>query len=147
WGHNSRLDTIQAVVANHIFDRLPNIITRRRENANHLDSLLHEVPDIKLPDCHPGMTYYLYSIRAEQRDRLAAHLNDNGVDAKVHYPVPLHLQAAAAKLGHKRGDFPGAEMLCDQTLSLPVHEYVSQMDLERMAKLIHDFYGVQWPFN
>ncbi len=141
WAHNSRLDTIQAVVANHVLNKLDFIIRRRRENAAVLDNLLANIKGVRIPKPHPGMTYYLYSIRARERNNLLTFLNAHNVDAKAHYPIPLHLQPAAAKLKHKRGDFPGAELACDETLSLPVHEFVQAEDIERMAGLIHQFYG------
>ncbi len=140
WAHNSRLDTIQAVVAHYVLDKIDFIIRRRRENAEVLDKLLTGIQGVRTPEPHPGMTYYLYSLRVRERNNLLTFLNAHGVDAKAHYPIALHLQPAAAKLQHKRGDFPGAELACDETLSLPVHEFVQPADLERMAALIHQFY-------
>ena len=143
WGHNSRLDTIQAVVGSHVLNKLEYVISRRQDNARVLDKLLRPISGVRCPPVvsTERMTYYLYSIRAHRRNELAAYLNAKGVDAKIHYPVPLHLQPAAAKLGHKRGDFPGAEKACDETLSLPVHEFVTLEDLEYMAELIGAFYA------
>ncbi|NCX93534.1 MAG: DegT/DnrJ/EryC1/StrS family aminotransferase, partial [Gammaproteobacteria bacterium] len=63
-----------------------------------------------------------------------------GVDAKVHYPIPMHLQPAAKNLGHRRGDFPMAERTCETTLSLPVHEFIQEPALEKMVSLIQEFY-------
>jgi aminotransferase EvaB len=85
--------------------------------------------------------FYLYVVHAERRDELKTHLIENGVDAKVHYPTPLHLQPAAEYLGYKRGDFPMAEWCADTTLSLPIHEFIREAQLERMAKLIRAFYA------
>ncbi len=143
FAHNSRLDTIQAVVANHVLGKLAYIIDRRRANATRLDKMLADIPELSwtLVDRHSFMTYYLYSIHAERRDELLKHLHSNGIDAKAHYPTPLHLQPACDHLGYKRGDFPGAEMCADTTISLPVHEFVSEQDCERMAAAIRAFYG------
>ncbi len=71
---------------------------------------------------------------------MAAYLNSNGVDAKIHYAVPQHMQPAAAGLGYKWGDFPGAEDCADTTISLPVHEFVTEADVSYMAGLIRTFY-------
>lgn len=143
FAHNSRLDTIQAVVAGHALNKLDDIVIRRRSNAALLDSLLPIVPQISWVtiDHHSHMTYYLYSIHAQHREDLLAHLNAHDIDAKAHYPVPLHLQPACSYLGYKAGDFPGAEMCSATTISLPVHEFVSSQDCERMAATIKSFYA------
>ena len=65
---------------------------------------------------------------------------EGNVDAKIHYPVPMHLQPAAKFLKYKKGDFPVAENLCKTTLSLPVHEFISKKDVDKMIKLINAFY-------
>ena len=65
----------------------------------------------------------------------------HGVDAKVHYPVPIHLQPAAKYLKYSVGDFPVAEKIAKSTLSLPVHEYIKEKDLVKIAKVIKKFYG------
>jgi aminotransferase EvaB len=143
WGYNSRLDTVQAVVASHALTGLGERTSKRRKNAAKLDALLAGVEQIALPKAVVGAepNYYLYAIHAERREELRAYLTANGVDAKVHYPTPLHLQPAAKYLGYERGAFPVAEWCADTTLSLPIHEFIREAQLERMAKLIRAFYA------
>ena len=64
----------------------------------------------------------------------------DGIDAKVHYPVPMHLQPAAKKYGYKEGDFPLAEAICKSILSLPVHEFITTKQREFMVEKIIEFY-------
>jgi aminotransferase EvaB len=141
WGYNSRLDTVQAVVASHALAGIEQRTARRRDNAALLDAKLVGIGQIETPVflSGAGPNYYLYAIHAERRDDLKAYLIANGVDAKVHYPTPLHLQPAAKYLGYKRGDFPVAEWCAETTLSLPIHEFIREAQLERMAKLIRGF--------
>jgi aminotransferase EvaB len=143
WGYNSRLDTVQAVVASHALKGLEQRTAKRRENAAKLDEMLAGIAQIAVPAARLGTepNYYLYAIHALRRDELKKYLNANGVDAKVHYPTPLHLQPAAKYLGYKRGDFPVAEWCADTTLSLPIHEFIREAQLERMSKLIRAFYS------
>jgi len=68
------------------------------------------------------------------------YLIKNGVDAKIHYPIPIHLQPAAKYLNYSAGDFPVAETMAKSTLSLPVHEYIKEKDLVKISKLIKKFY-------
>lgn len=143
FAYNSRLDTVQAVVADHLLDRLDHISSSRIANAHRYDSLLRGLPGVTVPDrpAHLRHVYHLYVIRCERRDELAKYLQGREVDAKVHYPVPMHLQPAAAFLEHRKGDFPVAESLAGSVLSLPVHEFVTEAQQRHVAKLIKDFYA------
>lgn len=145
WGWNSRLDTIQAVVARHVLTKFSTILSARIRNAARLDSLLSGIDGIEwapLP-AQAKSNYYLYTVRARNRDALVRHLNQHDIEAKVHYPVPLHLQPAARNLGYRRGDFPVAERLADETISLPAHDYLTGNDFRRMAEVIGAFYGAR----
>ena len=147
WGYNSRLDTVQAVVASHVLQKLSAITARRRDNARLLDNLLLGIPEVQLPELssHISSNYYLYCFHADNRDALKAYLVAHGVDAKIHYPKPLHLQPAAKALnkGFRRGAFPIAEWCADTTLSLPVHEFITETQLHRMALLVRQFYEME----
>lgn len=142
WGYNSRLDSVQAVVARHVLAKLNAIRALRRHIAAQLDLELRGVEGVSWEPMHRDAfsTYYLYTLRAERRDMLLARLLECGVDAKIHYPVPLHLQAAAKSLGYKRGDFPVAERLADETISLPAHEFVTDAQIGEMGAVIREFY-------
>ena len=85
--------------------------------------------------------FHLYQINVKQRDKLQKYLIKNNIDAKVHYPVPIHLQPAAKFLKYARGNFPVAEKISKTKLSLPVHEYIEIEDINRIAYLINKFYN------
>ena len=143
FAYNSRLDTIQATIANYkIKYKLNNITKKRIENAKHFDKLLCKNENIQTIKRlkHLKEVFHLYQINVKKRDQLMNFLLNNNVDAKVHYPVPIHLQPAAKFLKHKRGDFPVAEKLAKTTLSLPVHEFIRKKDVYKMAELINSFY-------
>lgn len=145
WGWNSRLDTLQAVVGRHVLPKSADAIALRRANAKVLDVALSGIAGIEVAPMPASAfaTYYLYTFLAKERDRLAAWLAQNGIDVKVHYPVPLHLQPAAASMGHKRGDFPMAERLSDETLTLPAHEYVTIEELKLMGDCVFALLGAE----
>ena len=142
FGYNSRLDTLQAVVANHLLLKLPNLTKKRINNAHMLDKMLGEIKQISLPlrSKEINEVFHLYCFQAENRNELVEFLISNGIDAKKHYPIPMHLQKAATYLGYKKGDFPIAERLADSTISLPVHEFVSPEQIEKMGNLVRSFY-------
>ena len=142
FGYNSRLDTIQAVVARHLLGKIKHITESRVAHADYFDKELRSVSQIIIPkrDADIYQVYHIYSICCQRRDELQNYLIENGVDAKVHYPIPMHLQPAANYLGHKKGDFPIAETIADSTISLPVHEFISRDQQDYVIKLIKDFY-------
>ena len=84
--------------------------------------------------------FHLYQINVNKRDQLIKFLISKNVDAKVHYPIPIHLQKAARFLKYKVGDFPNAERIAKFTLSLPVHEFISKKDILYTSMLINKFY-------
>ena len=143
FGYNSSLDSIQAVVANHVLLELSRITQARRLNAGYLDKGLKNIKQVTVPhrSTNAEHVYHLYVIQAEQRDNLQRYLVENGIDAKVHYPTPMHLQPAARPLGYSPGDFPVCEATCKSVLSLPVHEFITGEDVMRMAGLVSDFYA------
>jgi dTDP-4-amino-4,6-dideoxygalactose transaminase len=142
FGYNSRLDTVQAVVARHLLQKLDYITERRIANAAHFDERLRAIPQIRVPtrDSWVKQVYHLYIVRCERRDELQQFLVARGVDAKVHYPVPMHLQPAAGFLGYKPGDFPVCEATVKSVLSLPVHEFITPEQQDRVVGLIREFF-------
>lgn len=143
FGVNSRLDTLQAVIALRLFPEVPRITDARIANAAKVDASLAGIPQIEIPIRRPGVrqVYHLYMLRVQRRDELAKYLNGLGIEAKVHYPIPLHLQKAAQGLGYKKGDFPVCEKHRDTIITLPVHQHVTQPELDFMIDAIKKFYA------
>ena len=76
----------------------------------------------------------------KNRDKLKSYLIKNGIDVKIHYPVPLHLQKPSKRSGYKKGDFPIAEKQAKELLTLPVHQYLTKKQLNYIVKNIKNFY-------
>jgi len=143
FGYNSRLDTIQAAVANYkMKNKLDNITDKRIKNATMLDKLLSKNKKITLVERLKYLkeVFHLYHINVNNRDKLQKYLIKNNIDAKVHYPIPVHLQKAAKYLKYKKGDFPVSEKLANTSLSLPVHEFIQKKHIDHMVKTIEKFY-------
>jgi dTDP-3-amino-2,3,6-trideoxy-4-keto-D-glucose/dTDP-3-amino-3,4,6-trideoxy-alpha-D-glucose/dTDP-2,6-dideoxy-D-kanosamine transaminase len=79
-------------------------------------------------------------VRAERRDELLRFLVDAGVEAKVHYPVPVHLQPAARGLGYGPGDFPSAERDAKTVITLPAHPYLTEDEIDFVIDRVRAFY-------
>jgi dTDP-4-amino-4,6-dideoxygalactose transaminase len=142
FAYNSRLDTLQAIVANHLLDKIELITESRIKHAKFFDEALASIPQINIPPRNPSHkhVYHIYVIRAERRDELQKFLIEKGVDAKIHYPIPMHLQPAAKPYGYKKGDIPNAEKICDSVISLPVHEFINREQQEYVVEKIKEFY-------
>ncbi len=144
FAYNSRLDTIQAVVAQHLLvSKIEGITQARITHAHYLDEHLAALPEVVLPERNANKkhVYHLYMGLFEDRDLLQQHLHSHGIDAKVHYPVPMHMQPAAKVYGYKAGDFPIAEKIAASCLSLPVHEFITTEQLSFVVDSIRGFYN------
>jgi dTDP-4-amino-4,6-dideoxygalactose transaminase len=144
WGVNYRVQPVQAIVAGRQLDVMEEIIAARVRNARRLDERLSELGEfVTLPPRPAGNreAYQLYIAQFARRDELLAHLQAHGVEARVHYPIPLHLQKAAAGLGYKRGDFPVAERQADEIITLPAHQHITLEQIDYTADTIRSFYA------
>lgn len=142
-GCNSRLDTLQAVVGNWLIGSTEDITRRRIDNAAYYDQQLGKIEQIRLPPRTAGRqrVYHLYIVFAERRDELLRHCLDAGIEAKVHYPIPLYLQDALAHLGHGRGDFPVTDNHADNIISFPCDQHLSREQQDYVIAKVAEFYG------
>lgn len=144
FGHNSRLDTLQAVIGNRLINEVDFITNQRIANAAKYDAAFRDMGDfIRIPKRRAGVkhVYHLYIIRVKNREGLLKHLNDSGVEAKVHYPIPVHLQEAAKYLGYKKGDFPISEEDCSNIITLPAHQHLTPEEIDYTIEQVRNFYG------
>lgn len=127
-GFNSRLDTLQAVVLNAKLKHLARWNEERRAAASRYDRMLSGLAQVTRPQTLPGNdhVWHLYVVRVPRRDEVLAAMNAAGVGAGLHYPVPLHLEGAFRNLGYKRGDFPVAERLAAEILTLPLFPGITE---------------------
>jgi|KBSSwiStaDraftv2_1062776.scaffolds.fasta_scaffold09441_8 dTDP-3-amino-2,3,6-trideoxy-4-keto-D-glucose/dTDP-3-amino-3,4,6-trideoxy-alpha-D-glucose/dTDP-2,6-dideoxy-D-kanosamine transaminase len=142
WGVNQRLQTVQAVVANRVLDRVAGWVDRRIEIAGRLDRGLATLPSVLVPPrpVDRRNAFQLYIVRCARRDELLKYLLREGVEAKVHYPIPLHLQPAARDLGYRRGQFPVAEAQAEDIVTLPGHQFLTDAEVDYMIDRIQRFY-------
>ncbi len=141
-GFNARLDTLQAALLLVKFKHYPEEIELRQEVANRYRKLLAGLPVTfqHIPkNCLS--VYAQFTLRVPQRDKLVAHLATHGIPTAIHYPRPLHLQPAFKELGYREGDFPEAESLAKEVISLPMHPFLTQADQEKIVSAIAAFYN------
>ena len=136
-GLNGRLDTLQAATLLAVYEKFPDETKQRQEIGNCYSTMLTEagLSDIQLPYVAAESTsvYAQYTILSPQRDSVQARLKEKGVPSVAYYAVPLHLQPVFNSLGYKKGDFPVAELVADQCLSLPMSAYLRDEDQEAVV--------------
>jgi len=140
WGFVSRMDTVQAAVLRYRLAHVDGVIARRRANADRYRALLdRERAWFPIEAADQFNTHHLFVIQADHRDALARALADAGIETKVHYPTPIHLQPAAAKLGYAPGALPVTERQAGRILSLPINQFLTPDDIERVAGAINAY--------
>jgi len=143
YGYNCRLDTLQAIVGLWLFPQAEAITESRIATAKRFDAELSQIKQIRVPPRNSRMrhAYHLYMVHAEGRDALVQFLVEKGVEAKIHYPIPMHLQEASAYLGYKAGDFPVTEAHAASIFTLPVHQHMTEEHKEYCIEMVKAFYN------
>lgn len=132
-GFNYRMDAVQGAALGVKLPRLDGWNEARRRIASAYQAGLRA--DISRPaPIGSDHACHVYAIRAENRDAMRAELEEAGVSTGIHYPVPVHLQPAYADLGYGAGDFPIAEALSRETLSLPLFPEMSDLQVARVIE-------------
>ncbi len=135
-GYNGRLDAIQAGILSVKLKHLPEWTALRRAAAARYGELFVEAEAAELAPFEPKWAkavYHLYVVRAADREGLMRHLGEAGIGTAIHYPVPLHLQKAYEGLGHEAGDFPVAERVAAEIVSLPMFPGATRVDQQRVV--------------
>src|SRR2546429_8360773 len=145
-GYNRRLDTLQAAILRVKLKYLEKWNAARRWNAKLYQKHL-EGSGVVVPGEAGGAesVWHLYVIRTERRDALKEHLVSKGINASIHYPIPIHLQPAYQDLGYKRGDFPVTEAHADRILSLPMYAELTPEQIERVSRAVVEFLSATSP--
>ena len=142
FGYNSRLDTIQAVVGNWLIPKTHEIAHLRIANAQKYDRAFASIKQIRVPVRPADMriVFHLYIVFAERRDALLKHCVDRGIEAKVHYPVPIYRQPALAAYGYKEGDFPVSDRHTYEIITFPCDQHLSPDEIDYVIDTVRAFY-------
>lgn len=141
-GYNSRLDSIQAIVGNWLIRQVDDITNRRIANAAAYDAAFGDLDgEITVPPRRPDVrrVFHLYQLYARRRDALYRYLHANGIEAKIHYPIPLPLQPGLAHLGYRPGDFPETERQAASLITLPVDQHLSEEQIRYVIEVVREF--------
>ena len=144
-GGNFRLDELQAAILNVKLKHLDDWSVARQRNAAYYSVAFAKAKlgeSVETPHASLGFRhiYNQYVVRARDRDTLRRYLTAAGVGTEIYYPLPLHMQACFAYLGHKVGDFPQSERAAEETLALPIYPELMEAQLQYVVDTIVGFY-------
>lgn len=142
-GLNSRLSELQAAFLRAKLPKLAEWNARRVALAARYLEKLRGVGDLVLPQvpAWAAPVWHLFVIRTQRREALQKHLAAREIGTQIHYPTPPHLSPAYASAGWKRGDFPLAERLADEVLSLPMGPHISAEQVDFTCTAIREFFA------
>jgi len=140
-GYNSRLDEIQAAILRVKLKYLDKWNEKRRKLAEIYNSLLLD-SNVLLPIAHKDRKhiFHLYVVRNEKRDELINYLKEKEIAAKIHYPVPIHLQEGFKHLGYNLGEFSMTEKFSKEILSLPMFPELSEGEIRKVCEAMKNFH-------
>ena len=137
-GINGRMDTIQAAILLEILEIFPDEVTKRQEIGDSYNAGLANLSGLDTP--HIGVknasVFAQYTIISENRQEIQSKLKENNIPSVSYYSVPLHLQPVFENLEHKVGDFPEAEKVSNQCLSLPMSPFLTQEDQAKVIDVV-----------
>jgi UDP-2-acetamido-2-deoxy-ribo-hexuluronate aminotransferase len=133
------MDTLQCAIVDVKLRHYSDDIAKRQKIAKkYTEQLITHHSSLITPVVKSDRTSTCaqYSIRVQNRDEFQARLKEAGIPTAVHYPMPLHLQEAFEYLGYKKGDFPVAEKISQEIMSLPMNPYLSDDEIAFIAEAI-----------
>ena len=135
-GLNGRMDTLQAAILLEILEVFPDEVVNRQNLGQTYSESLSHLEGLTTPRIgeHNTSVYAQYTILSEQKEEIQQSLKEKDIPSVSYYSLPLHLQPVFNNLGYQSGDFPVAEKVANQCLSLPMSPYLS---LDEQGKIIH----------
>lgn len=140
WGFNSRLDEIQAAYAliklKHLEKWIGKYISIAKRYSEEIsDTIIKPTTTTGYRDVFHN---YILTVESKYRNIIMEKLNDLGVETKVHYPIPLHLQKCASGLNYKEGDIPNVERLSKSMISLPIYHTLTSEEVDYVISSVNE---------
>jgi len=136
-GYNYRMEGMQGAILRVKLRHLERWTEARRSHAALYDRLLKDsgvITPRQMP--YARHVYHVYAIRTPQRNALVETLTSSGIQYGIHYPVPIHLQPAYRDSRYGPGDFPVAERIAGEVLSLPIYPELQRSQIEEVCEVV-----------
>jgi dTDP-4-amino-4,6-dideoxygalactose transaminase len=137
-GYNSRLDTVQAAILSIKLKHLNRWNRMRQKAADIYNQLLKDIDAVIVPYALPSVkhVYHIYAIRTSKRNELLQRLKAKNIGALIHYPMPLPLQKAYKNLRYRKEDFPVAQKVAQEIISLPMYPHLKKTQIKFVVDAI-----------
>ena len=141
-GINSRLDNIQALILLLKIKNLKKEIQIRKKKAEEFNNLFLKIKEVKLLNInkYQDHVYHLYVILVKKRDKLIKYLNKVGIEASIHYPVPMPLVKANGFFSNKKNIYKNTNNISKKIISVPFHPKITSLEMKKIAFAIKKFY-------
>jgi len=145
-GTNARLDGLQAAILSVKLKYLEGWCEARRRHAAAYTTALEGLEQVRTPGLPAGdrqhaMHLYVLRVSSADRDPLLKYLKERGVEAGIHYPVPLHLQPCNADLGYTKGRLPITERIAEEIISLPMYPELGEAEIAHVVEAVKSYFG------
>ncbi len=140
WGYNSRLDNIQAAIARIKLKDIEKINNKFKNIAKIYNYEFSKILEIPLDDKNRKSVYHRYVIKSNKRDQLKKYLYSKGIETKINYPIPLHLQKASKNINYKKNSLLNTEKLSKRILSLPIYSELTDQQIHYVVKTVKSFF-------
>jgi dTDP-4-amino-4,6-dideoxygalactose transaminase len=139
-GWNCRMDGIQAAVLQVKLRHLDSNNQLRRKHAAEYDAGITALPGFVVPAMGPQRLHVhnIYALRVPDREKFLRHMVSRGIGCGIHYPIPIHLQDAYARLGLGPGSFPVAERCAGEFVSLPIYPELSPDQIRQVVTAVEE---------
>jgi dTDP-4-amino-4,6-dideoxygalactose transaminase len=130
-------------VANWLLPQAKQIANKRILNARFYDKNFEKIKEIRVPFRPKNfkIVYHLYIVFVKDRNKLLKYCIKNGIEAKVHYPIPIYRQEAVKFLKHKIGDFPVADKHARSIISFPCDQHLTNKEMKYVVSVVKRFYN------
>ncbi len=141
-GINSRLDNIQALILLLKIKNLKKEIQIRKKKAEEFNNLFLKIKEVKLLNInkYQDHVYHLYVILVKKRDKLIKYLNKVGIEASIHYPVPMPLVKANGFFSNKKNIYKNTNNISKKIISVPFHPKITSLEMKKITLAIKKFY-------
>lgn len=136
-GYGARLDNLQAAILRVKLKHLNRWNQRKREIAKIYSSALSDKFIIPTETKYGQSVYYVYTLRAKNRQKIMNKLKSEGIAAGIYYPISLHLQPAYKFLGYKKGDFPITVKVCQEIFSIPLYPELKKTQINFIVRVLN----------
>src|SRR5690349_231393 len=135
-GLNGRLDTLQAAILLAKLEVFDEELERRKRIASRYSQALKGIAETPYVAAHNISAWAQYTIQVPNRDEVQQSLQAAGIPTAVHYPTPIHLQPVFEYLQLKKGSFPVSESVSQRVISLPMHPYLSEEEIDLIISAV-----------